>query len=66
MQFPIMFVHPSRIKVLWTVKALFVPPAVIGFYIWMIVKAGGYSKFELTTNPAKGGDLGWGVFDFLS
>jgi nucleobase:cation symporter-1, NCS1 family len=49
-----------QIKVLFTVKAYFVPVAGVAFFIWSIKKAGGVGPIVRQPGTATGSDLAWG------
>jgi NCS1 family nucleobase:cation symporter-1 len=50
-----------QIKVLFTVKAYFVPVAGVAFFIWSIKKAGGVGPIVHQGGTAHGSDLAWGM-----
>ena len=50
-----------QIKVLFTVKAYFVPVAGVAFFIWSIKKAGGVGPIVHQPGTATGSDLAWGM-----
>ncbi|KAJ7857292.1 NCS1 family nucleobase:cation symporter-1 [Mycena olivaceomarginata] len=63
-QGPLILIHPSRIYWLWPLKGILVPPAVIGFFIWAVTRAGadwGTFNTNLTVEPAHGAALGWAI-----
>ncbi|KAJ6484366.1 allantoin transport [Mycena vitilis] len=63
-QGPLILIHPSRIYWLWPLKGILVPPAVIGFFIWAVTRAGAdWSTFNtnITVEPAHGAALGWAI-----
>jgi nucleobase:cation symporter-1, NCS1 family len=50
-----------QIKVLFTVKAYFVPVAGVAFFIWSIKKAGGVGPIVHQPGTAAGSHLAWGM-----
>ncbi|KAJ7895693.1 NCS1 nucleoside transporter [Mycena leptocephala] len=63
-QGPLILIHPSRIYWLWPLKGILVPPAVIGFFIWAVTRAGadwGTFNANITVEPAHGAALGWAI-----
>ncbi|KAJ7637179.1 allantoin transport [Roridomyces roridus] len=72
LQGPLMLIHPSRIHWLWPLKGVIIPPAVIGFFIWAVTRAGkhgaNYSTFNtnLLVEPAHGGALGWAILNGIN
>ncbi|KAJ7487789.1 allantoin transport [Mycena latifolia] len=64
LQGPLILIHPSRIYWLWPLKGVLVPPAVIGFFIWAVTRAGadwGTFNTNITVEPAHGAALGWAI-----
>ncbi|KAF2761468.1 NCS1 nucleoside transporter [Pseudovirgaria hyperparasitica] len=59
-QFPFQFVHPTRIRHLFTVSSCVVPVACIGLFAWCVNYGGGLHANELgVTTQVSGGALGW-------
>ncbi|KAJ6631084.1 permease for cytosine/purines, uracil, thiamine, allantoin-domain-containing protein [Mycena sp. CBHHK59/15] len=64
LQGPLILIHPSRIYWIWPLKGILVPPAVIGFFIWAVVRAGAdWRTFNtnITVAPVHGSALGWAI-----
>ncbi len=59
-ELPFMCIHPSKIRILFLVKAAFVPFACIGLWVWALKNAHGAGAFEFSTT-ARGSQLGWAV-----
>jgi NCS1 family nucleobase:cation symporter-1 len=58
--YPAMFFKIHKLRHLWTLKALIVPPVTISFFIYcMAAGAKGATSYAGTPNPAKGSELGW-------
>ncbi|KAJ7207149.1 NCS1 family nucleobase:cation symporter-1 [Mycena pura] len=63
-QGPLVLIHPARIYWVWPLKGVLVPPAVIGFFIWAVTRAGadwGTFNTNITVAPARGPALGWAI-----
>ncbi|KAJ7243202.1 permease for cytosine/purines, uracil, thiamine, allantoin-domain-containing protein [Mycena haematopus] len=66
LQGPLILIHPSRIYWLWPLKGILIPPAVIGFFVWAVTRAGAnWDTFNtnITVEPAHGAALGWAIPD---
>ncbi|KAJ7432904.1 allantoin transport [Mycena galericulata] len=69
LQGPLILIHPSRIYWLWPLKGVIIPPAVIGFFIWAVTRAGAdWNTFNtnLTVAPAHGASLGWAILNGIN
>ncbi|KAJ7512099.1 allantoin transport [Mycena galericulata] len=69
LQGPLILIHPSRIYWLWPLKGVIIPPAVVGFFIWAVTRAGAdWSTFNtnLTVAPAHGAALGWAILNGMN
>ncbi|KAF7289918.1 hypothetical protein MIND_01366700 [Mycena indigotica] len=69
LQGPLILIHPSRIHWLWPLKGIIIPPAVIGFFIWSVTRAGadwGMFNTNLTVEAAHGSTLGWAVMSGIN
>ncbi|ODQ50371.1 hypothetical protein SAICODRAFT_37181 [Saitoella complicata NRRL Y-17804] len=64
-ELPFMFIHPSKIRTLFTIKSIAVPPACIGFWIWALVRSGGSGAFQFK-NTASGSTLAWAILAALN
>ncbi|KAK8866184.1 hypothetical protein IAR55_001335 [Kwoniella newhampshirensis] len=51
LQLPFVFIHPSKLKWVFNIKAIAVPVVALGTLIWAVVKAGGNASNALS-NPA--------------
>lgn len=62
-QFPFLFIHPSKIRWFFLAKSIMVPIAFIGMFIWALVQAGTGTVFQ---RPATvhGSALGWAFVRF--
>ncbi|CAK5272608.1 unnamed protein product [Mycena citricolor] len=68
-QGPFILIHPSKIHWLWPLKALIIPPAIFGFFIWAVTQAGsdwGTFNTNVTAAPAKGAALGWAIMSGIN
>lgn len=58
--YPAMFFKIHKLRHLWTLKALVIPPITIGFFIYcMVAGAKGATSYAGTPNPVYGSELGW-------
>ncbi|KAF2400568.1 allantoin transporter [Trichodelitschia bisporula] len=62
-QFPFQFVHPTRIRHLFTTASVIVPIACFGTFGWCISYGGGLSLETLGSKPLTGGALGWAMLN---
>ena len=58
---PAIWFPVHKVRHLFTVKAYFVPPAGIAFFIWSIVKAHGIGPIVHQGSTKSGGALGWAM-----
>ena len=58
---PAIWFPVHKIRHLFTVKAFFVPPAGVAFFIWAIVKAHGIGPIVHQGATKSGGPLGWAM-----
>ena len=58
---PAIWFPVHKIRHLFTIKAYFVPPAGVAFFIWSIVKAHGIGPIVHQGSTAHGGELGWAM-----
>ncbi|KAJ0124408.1 hypothetical protein J7T55_005746 [Diaporthe amygdali] len=64
-QFPLCFVHPSRIQILFTLKGLLVPIATFGMFGWCMANGTGLSTIDDQSEPATG-PLGWPIMSGIN
>ena len=58
---PAIWFPVHKIRHLFTLKAFFVPPAGVAFFIWAIVKAHGIGPIVHQPSAKSGGALGWAM-----
>ncbi|KAJ7755336.1 permease for cytosine/purines, uracil, thiamine, allantoin-domain-containing protein [Mycena maculata] len=69
LQGPLISIHPSRIYWLWPLKGIIIPPAVLGFFIWAVTRAGAdWNMFNtnITVAPAHGAALSWAILSGIN
>ncbi|KAF5387579.1 hypothetical protein D9757_006585 [Collybiopsis confluens] len=65
--FPLMFVHPRSIHMIFFWKAILLPPCAIAMCAWAVTQAGGISTFSLGKGGVTGGSrLGWAWMDGIN
>ncbi|KAE9409732.1 NCS1 nucleoside transporter [Gymnopus androsaceus JB14] len=64
--FPLMFIHPRSIHVIFFWKAILLPPCAIALTAWAVTQAGGISTFSLGTSGVSGSQLGWAWMDGIN
>ncbi|KAM0817498.1 putative Allantoin permease [Seiridium cardinale] len=64
-QFPLSFVHPSKIQILFTVKGLLVPIATFGIFGWCMANGAGLSTIN-DQSKSSTGPLGWAIMSGIN
>ena len=59
LQLPFLFIRPDRLKKLFVVKSVVLPPAIIAMTVYLAVKAGGGSEFFHEPGTLKGSARAW-------
>lgn len=58
--YPAMAFKVHKMRHLWTIKALVIPPITVGFFIYcMVVGSKGAVSYSSTVQPLSGANLGW-------
>ncbi|KAJ5058740.1 amidase signature domain-containing protein [Bipolaris maydis] len=64
MQFPFMWVHPTRIHYVFTVKGIIMPVAAFAVFGWCMANGGGLNSMDLAHETSKASSsipLGWSI-----
>lgn len=59
LQFPFLFVPPQKLKYLFRIKVVLLPPVVMGMAIWIAVKAHGGNEFFYQPPRLHGAERAW-------
>ncbi|KAK8111493.1 uncharacterized protein PG998_007950 [Apiospora kogelbergensis] len=69
-EFPFMFIHPTNIRHLFTVKGIIMPIATFGFFGWAIANGAGLSALDTANKAgekvAVATSLGWAVMNGIN
>ncbi|KAI0167387.1 permease for cytosine/purines, uracil, thiamine, allantoin-domain-containing protein [Pestalotiopsis sp. NC0098] len=65
MQFPLCFIHPSRIRTLFTIKGILVPIATFGIFGWCMAHGAGLSTID-SQSKTSSGPLGWAIMSGIN
>ncbi|KAH9894668.1 amidase signature domain-containing protein [Xylariomycetidae sp. FL2044] len=69
-EFPFMFIHPSKIQLLFTVKGFMMPVATFGLFGWCMAYGAGIGSLDLANErgaeAAKKTPLGWAIMSGIN